>query len=212
VPLNHFCGITHLFAQRVNRFTVASFASGYNCRCVCAIDCRVAAAFLSERLAELVLDGFRGTALDLAVLTIGFAGIFCIIGGSVGCVADLSLLFETGILGCIFCCGLAGGFAGLKGGAGGELAFGDEPTTRLPRAPPTAVRSASSFACRLIAAHTLSLISFHRAICSCALAISKSLILALPVACIYADGDEGKFNKQRNALDRRPSEMLELKE
>jgi hypothetical protein len=193
VLFNDCCGILYLLAQRVNRFTVSSFASGYNCRCVCAIDCRVAAAFLSERLAELVLDGFRGTALDLAVLAIGFVGIFCIIGGSVACVADLSLLFDTGSLGCIFCCVLAGGFAGLKGGAGGELAFGDEPTTRLPRAPPTAVRSASSFACRLIAAHTLSLISFHSAICSCALAISNSRIVALLVACIYAVSNKRIF-------------------
>jgi hypothetical protein len=115
------------------------------------------------------------------MLAIGFVGIFCIIGGSVACVADLSLLFDTGSLGCIFCCGLAGGFAGLKGGAGGELAFGDEPTTRLPRAPPTAVRSASCFVYRLIVAHTLLLISFHGAICSCALAISKSLIVVRPL-------------------------------
>jgi hypothetical protein len=34
------------------------------------------------------------------------------------------------------------------------------------------------------AAHTLSLTSFHKAICSSALAISKSLIVALPDACI----------------------------
>jgi len=39
----------------------------------------------------------------------------------------LSLLFDTGYLGGIFYLGIAGGFAGLKGGAGASLLLAMSP-------------------------------------------------------------------------------------